>query len=91
MCRVSSRARRAQSQLWDLPLEPERCERRAGKVERAFVHQIARLPARTEFVVEAVEPLDLEEGVRPDEQTSKEAFGEALRAVEKAGEGGEVQ
>ena len=57
--------------LWELTLDPEGREGRAGEVEWAFEHEVSRLPAWVELVVEAVEPLDLEEGVGEVKQSAE--------------------
>jgi hypothetical protein len=46
-----------------LTLHPQRREADPGKSDNVLVHEVAGLPAREELGVEAMQPLDLEEGV----------------------------
>src|SRR5436309_11753814 len=50
----------AEARARELPFGPQRRQRSAGEPEGALVEQVARLPARQELRVEAIEALDLE-------------------------------
>src|SRR5438270_595022 len=60
--------------------QPDRRQR-----SRARVAQIARLPAREELRVEAVEALDLEPPARQPEQPAGDAVEQAARAAQRTG------
>src|SRR5207244_4082159 len=70
---------------------PERREPGAREGEWSLVQEIARLPAREELRVEAVEALDLEERVRERDEPPEHALDRVARVVHVAGEGREVE
>src|SRR4029078_5116419 len=70
---------------------PRRRDTGAGEAEPPLVQHEARLPARVELRVEAIEALDLEPGVGPAQDAPDGALEDVLRLGQQAREGGEVE
>src|SRR5436190_6082926 len=75
----------------ELSFEPQGGERNARQAERAFVHQVARFPAGEELGVEAVEALDLKDGVGSAQSVAEHSLRPPPRAADEAREGREIQ
>src|SRR5439155_25517385 len=80
-----------QSRLWKLTLRPKRRQPDTRQARYPLVQQVARLPAREELRVEAVKPLDLEEGIGEQQAAAGQALHPPARLVQEAGKRGEVQ
>src|SRR5262249_19459937 len=74
-----------------LTLRPQCVKPSSRKAHHALVHEIARLPAREELRVEAVQTLDLEVAVGDEEPPARQALEAAARSVDEPREGGEVE
>src|SRR5581483_8448240 len=86
--RTISRAERA---LGQLALDPHRGQADARQPPLALEDEVARLPARVELRVEAIQALDLEVRVREPGQAADQPLRRVPRPVYEAREGGEVE
>src|SRR5437764_6900795 len=81
----------APPRLRQLAFCPHDRQTRARETERPLVEQVARLPAREELRVEAVEALDLEERIAKRDQAAGQPLQATSRALHQAREGREVE
>ena len=80
------------TRLRQLALHPHRRQADPGKTQNVLVHEVARLPAREELGVEAVQPLDLEEAASAISSAAPDdALEPPARRVDEAREGREVE